>query len=114
MATADFLFENFARTRKECCGFAHKPDSFARDDLPHRLDLVWSLGAPDLNVGKERHSNATINAPIWFKLMDRNADGDISPREFIGSRDDFRKLDLDGDGLISIAEAVRALDLRKP
>jgi hypothetical protein len=37
--------------------------------------------------------------------MDRNQDGDISPREFLGRDEDFRKLDTDGDGLISTAEA---------
>jgi len=40
--------------------------------------------------------------------MDRNGDGDISPREFIGSAEEFRKLDLDGDGFISVAEAKAA------
>jgi Ca2+-binding EF-hand superfamily protein len=45
---------------------------------------------------------------IWFHKMDRNRDGDISPREFLGSREDFRRLDTDGDGLISLEEALQA------
>jgi hypothetical protein len=40
--------------------------------------------------------------------MDRNGDGDISQREFLGSRADFLRLDTDGDGLISVDEAMRA------
>ena len=40
--------------------------------------------------------------------MDRNADGDVSRREFLGTDEDFKRLDLDGDGLISVEEAERA------
>jgi Ca2+-binding EF-hand superfamily protein len=46
--------------------------------------------------------------PAWFRAMDRNGDGVISPREFIGPPELFRKLDADGDGVISPAEAARA------
>ncbi len=38
--------------------------------------------------------------------MDRNADGDISPREFLGSRETFDKLDRDHDGLLDPHEAI--------
>jgi hypothetical protein len=40
--------------------------------------------------------------------MDRNGDGELSPREFLGTSEEFRRLDTDGDGLISLAEALRA------
>jgi hypothetical protein len=40
--------------------------------------------------------------------MDRNGDGLLSPREFLGPIEVFRKLDRDGDGFISIAEAEQA------
>jgi Ca2+-binding EF-hand superfamily protein len=43
----------------------------------------------------------------WFRQMDRNHDGDVSPREFLGTAVDFRKLDADRDGLIDAAEAAK-------
>jgi hypothetical protein len=39
--------------------------------------------------------------------MDRNGDGDVSRREFLGTDEEFREIDTDGDGLISIEEAER-------
>jgi Ca2+-binding EF-hand superfamily protein len=43
--------------------------------------------------------------PLWFRKMDRNNDGDLSPRECIGPRAAFHKLDANGDGLIDRDEA---------
>jgi Ca2+-binding EF-hand superfamily protein len=40
--------------------------------------------------------------------MDRNGDGDVSTTEFLGSREQFRRIDTDGDGLIDVGEAERA------
>jgi hypothetical protein len=37
--------------------------------------------------------------------MDRNHDGDLSPREFLGPRDEYQRLDTNGDGLIDAVEA---------
>ena len=43
--------------------------------------------------------------PMWFVKMDRNGDGDISPKEWLGTEEEFRMIDTDGDGLISGDEA---------
>ena len=43
-------------------------------------------------------------APSWFRGMDTNGDGDISPREFLGSRQKFQELDSDEDGFIGLDE----------
>lgn len=39
--------------------------------------------------------------PSWFRGMDTNGDGDISPREFLGASSKFQELDQDADGFIS-------------
>ncbi len=46
--------------------------------------------------------------PDWFRKMDRNHDGDVSRREFLGPRDQFDRLDRDNDGLIDPNEAEAA------
>ena len=51
--------------------------------------------------------------PLWFQKMDRNRDGDVSRKEWLWSVELFRKIDTDGDGLISLAEAEAYDRLRR-
>lgn len=46
-----------------------------------------------------------LSGPEWFRRMDRNQDGDVSPREFLGSPEHFRLIDSNQDQLISADEA---------
>jgi hypothetical protein len=46
--------------------------------------------------------------PAWFRAQDRNGDGFVSAREFVGPPELFAKLDADGDGRISVEEAEAA------
>ncbi|MBS0202076.1 MAG: hypothetical protein JSS49_04190 [Planctomycetes bacterium] len=48
------------------------------------------------------------SGPIWFRKMDRNSDGEISRREFLGELDLFDKLDLNKDGALELTEAMQA------
>jgi Ca2+-binding EF-hand superfamily protein len=63
-------------------------------------------GGSDDAPGPGRAGGKT-NDVSWFRQMDRNHDGDVSPREFLGTAADFHKLDRDGDGLIDAAEAAK-------
>lgn len=51
------------------------------------------------------------DGPEWFYRMDRNADGDISRREFLGPLEMFDRADADHNGLLDIGEAT---SLEKP
>jgi len=46
--------------------------------------------------------------PLWFRMMDRNGDGYVSRREFLGSKEEFDRIDTNHDGLISPEEAEAA------
>ncbi len=46
--------------------------------------------------------------PVWFQRMDRNLDGDLTWKEFLGPRHVFEELDTDRDGLLDPVEAEKA------
>jgi len=62
-------------------------------------------------VPRNQSSSTAVSrdrGPEWFLRMDRNYDGDVSWREFLGSRQMFDQLDADHDGLLSPEEAEHA------
>lgn len=86
------------------------------DSIPRRYELVIARGAGAAQQGVriETYDSSpratperSRDTPGWFRRMDRNADGDVSPREFLGPLAEFRRLDADGDGLIDPTEAQR-------
>ncbi|AWM38223.1 transaldolase/EF-hand domain-containing protein [Gemmata obscuriglobus] len=89
-----------------------KNGSFRLADVPQHLRVTlashpagpWLIEAP---IDRPREPRSAVG-PTWFQKMDRNRDGDVSRREFLGSEDDFRRLDRDGDGLIDAHEAEAA------
>ena len=89
----------------------------AATEIPHHYQLTIGRGqvtgmgmSPSANPGMMAPSAAEPPAagPPWFRRMDRNKDGDISRREFLGPRREFERLDRDRDGLIGAEEADRA------
>jgi Ca2+-binding EF-hand superfamily protein len=81
-------------------------------ELPQQFQLVFGRGQPFRRAGRLADiasMNATsVNGPLWFRKMDKNGDGDVSPREFLGTPEDFRRIDTNGDGLIDAQEAEAA------
>ncbi len=90
----------------------------ALTEIPSKYKLTFSIGQSLLFPGGEmqamdqemeaRRPEADSSAPVWFQKMDRNRDGDISRREFLGPPQAFQKLDRDDDGLIDVDEAQAA------
>ena len=86
--------------------------------LQGHFNLTFELGKPELFIFDPRMNSMAMNqnrtiprpsaGPRWFQRMDRNRDGDISPREFLFDPALFNILDRDHDQLISPAEAEAA------
>lgn len=57
--------------------------------------------------GMPQQKDTGGRGPLWFRKMDKNGDGDVSRREFLGTQEDFDKIDVDHDGLISAEEAEK-------
>lgn len=82
-----------------------RPELF--DTRPMPTDNMPQQGRGQTNIGRNQ------SGPIWFARMDRNLDGEISWREFLGPRETFRQLDKDGDGFIMEEETLAAERLRE-
>jgi Ca2+-binding EF-hand superfamily protein len=92
------------------------------NDPPRRLHLEVIRGTFSL-FGANQTGESTVPrlvaqartavGPIWFQRMDRNLDGDLTWKEFLGPRHVFEELDVDHDGLIDPFEAEKATQISK-
>ncbi len=99
----------------------NQDNRFADSELGTEFVLAFSLGQPEFR----RKSGQTdlmsmqmgagdailpgsdsLSGPEWFRRMDRNQDGDVSSREFLGLAQQFVQIDSDSDKLISADEAM--------
>jgi Ca2+-binding EF-hand superfamily protein len=79
-------------------------------DVPEQLSCYVVRGAaPTDGTGMSAPAAAPpTSLPAWLKAMDGNGDGEISPREFLGTREQFTTLDKNGDGYLDASEAQPA------
>lgn len=67
-----------------------------------------ALGPVSVGGNQRPQAGSPSAGPIWFRKMDRNSDGEVSRREFLGDLDLFDKLDLNKDGALELSEAMQA------
>jgi Ca2+-binding EF-hand superfamily protein len=80
-----------------------------RAEIPPLVTL--SIDRGDRNAGETpRISRLSVPArtserPVWFTGMDRNGDGDIGRGEFLGTPEQFERLDVNSDSFVDASEA---------
>jgi len=88
-----------------------------RTEIPARLELNLTHGQPNplgrvVQIQNVRRPVAAprepAKGPLWFRKMDRNGDGVVSLREWLGDSEDFKRFDSNGDGVIDLDEAEKA------
>jgi hypothetical protein len=90
-------------------------ESVSSDEIPTPIRLAVTLGphvhellaTPTGSVRTVAPRDATAPPPDWFVSMDKNHDRDLSRGEFLGTTEQFRQFDADGDGLLSVMEATK-------
>ncbi len=86
------------------------------NELPEMLTLTFNQGGRSNTGAGRAYSNGRYDSstqqpsskqqgPKWFIHMDKNGDGDLTPREFLGKPEMFKKLDSNQDGFIEKKEA---------
>ena len=86
------------------------------DEIPQKVRFRVSRGGADSarSVARRRRTRdagetgRASGGPAWFSKMDRNEDGDVSRREFLGPATAFDRIDADHDGLIDRRESEAA------
>ena len=92
-----------------------KDGEISADEIPTTIAVTFQQGygsytysRPVQRTGSTTARPAPKDQPEWFTRMDRNGDGDVTLKEFLGEKADFEKLDTNKDGFIEPAEAKAA------
>jgi len=78
-------------------------DTLDAAKLPRQLIVTVSHGHPQSALGKPHRTG-----PAWFLAMDRNGDGVVSAREWVGDLKLLQQLDTNSDRLLSAQESLQA------
>jgi Ca2+-binding EF-hand superfamily protein len=110
-------------TTRELTGSTARLNELDRDgdgtaevgDLPQRFHVTLARRPPTAAARRPQPgmmATPRLGPPgvVWAVAMDSNADGLISRREFLGSAEQFAKLDANQDGFVDRDEAARADD----
>jgi Ca2+-binding EF-hand superfamily protein len=96
---------------------ADQDGRLSQAEIPSTMSVSFALGNAGyggytvFRPGAQPAGNAPAAAqgvPEWFARMDRNGDGDVTLKEFLGEETDFKKLDANSDGFIEAKEAKDA------
>jgi hypothetical protein len=90
------------------------------DEIPNTINVTFTLGNAGYRYQAIARPGATPAAqpaaaragPEWFQRMDRNGDGDVTLKEFLGDEAEFKQLDTNADGFIEAKEAA-AVEMAK-
>lgn len=92
----------------------NKDGALLADEFSTQFDVTISqpdiLGTPSANMEMQQQSrlgnvNRNGSGPVWLRRMDDNLDGELSWREFLGSREKFDEIDKNRDNFIDLSEA---------
>lgn len=85
-----------------------------KSEVPHVYRVSFGRGLPDLpgliapqNTNQTPTMQQLVRGPKWFQAMDKNGDGDVSAREFLGKPEVFQTIDQDKNRLIDPREATQ-------
>lgn len=88
---------------------ASRPLSLADFPTPLRIEFERGTASATLRLPPTNESQAEVTNTVpqrdWFDETDRNGDGELSRREFIGSARLFDQLDTNGDGFVTRQES---------